>query len=353
MKSSKRVRKIAENLIKEIGITKLPISLDDLEKIAKNKNWRILSYKTGEKLIEKLNLRKYIENTKGFAYASQDIQIIFFKDDLDYLEKISVICHEMGHLILNHISTGTGCKCKHISKEVRLTQEREANIFALELQAPIFLMKSMYIDSVKKLYEEGILCKSDARKQALYFYSTKINPTRIIIIVILTSILNKFYYMNFNDNDNPKPSNENTDSINEVITELTTYLPYNVFETIQTTETITQEPTTTQESSTIQEQTTIQELTTELTTSTTKSKIPIVNEPTTPVSSKPTNNTTPINTTPIQSETNETIVKITKTGKKYHKPTCYYVSNKSNTIEVTIEEALKKGLTPCSKCKPQ
>ena len=40
----------------------------------------------------------------------------------------------------------------------------------------------------------------------------------------------------------------------------------------------------------------------------------------------------------------------TKTGSKYHRASCSYL-NKSS-IPMTLEEAKKKGLTPCSKCSP-
>lgn len=40
----------------------------------------------------------------------------------------------------------------------------------------------------------------------------------------------------------------------------------------------------------------------------------------------------------------------TPSGKKYHTVTCHMVDNTSNSI--TIEEARKKGLTPCTFCKP-
>lgn len=44
------------------------------------------------------------------------------------------------------------------------------------------------------------------------------------------------------------------------------------------------------------------------------------------------------------------IVHITKTGEKYHTAGCRYL--KSRDIEVTLENAKAKKLTPCSKCSP-
>jgi len=46
----------------------------------------------------------------------------------------------------------------------------------------------------------------------------------------------------------------------------------------------------------------------------------------------------------------ETIVYITKTGKKYHTSDCRYLSK--SKISITLKEALEKGYTPCSVCDP-
>lgn len=40
----------------------------------------------------------------------------------------------------------------------------------------------------------------------------------------------------------------------------------------------------------------------------------------------------------------------TKTGKKYHSENCSYLSK--SKIKITLEEAIAKGLGPCSRCNP-
>lgn len=42
------------------------------------------------------------------------------------------------------------------------------------------------------------------------------------------------------------------------------------------------------------------------------------------------------------------IVYITDTGNKYHKNSCKYLKKSKN--EITLNDAIKKGYTPCSKC---
>lgn len=64
---------------------------------------------------------------------------------------------------------------------------------------------------------------------------------------------------------------------------------------------------------------------------------------------KPTTIYTTENTTiviPIQE-----IVYITQYGKKYHKPNCRYVKNKTNNIALTIDDAISMGYNECKICK--
>ena len=43
-------------------------------------------------------------------------------------------------------------------------------------------------------------------------------------------------------------------------------------------------------------------------------------------------------------------VYITKTGEKYHKSSCRYLSK--SKISISLKDAKEQGLTPCSVCKP-
>jgi hypothetical protein len=51
-----------------------------------------------------------------------------------------------------------------------------------------------------------------------------------------------------------------------------------------------------------------------------------------------------------QPQTKEQAVYITKTGKKYHRATCRYLSH--SKIQTTLKDAKANGYTACSICKP-
>ena len=51
-----------------------------------------------------------------------------------------------------------------------------------------------------------------------------------------------------------------------------------------------------------------------------------------------------------QTQTKEQTVYATKTGKKYHRATCRYLSK--SKIPISLRDAKAQGLTACSVCKP-
>jgi hypothetical protein len=51
-----------------------------------------------------------------------------------------------------------------------------------------------------------------------------------------------------------------------------------------------------------------------------------------------------------QPQTKEQAVYITRTGKKYHRANCRYLSQ--SKIASTLKDAKARGLTACSVCKP-
>ena len=63
-----------------------------------------------------------------------------------------------------------------------------------------------------------------------------------------------------------------------------------------------------------------------------------------------TSDTSTTNNTTNVSSSGTDIVYITKTGDKYHRADCGYLSQ--SKIPIERAEAIKNGYTPCSKCKP-
>ena len=54
-------------------------------------------------------------------------------------------------------------------------------------------------------------------------------------------------------------------------------------------------------------------------------------------------------TTTNETNNNEEVL-VTHSGKKYHKPNCQYVEYKTNTISLSLDEAIRAGYEPCKVC---
>jgi hypothetical protein len=272
----KRVRKIASDFAMDMRINSLPIEMSELEEIANYNDWNIVTYSKGRDFIKSQNLEKYYYTSNGFTYASCDCTIIFIRDDLEYLEKINVICHEIGHLVLKHIEIGS--KQKSITGDNKdKIQELEADAFALELQAPTYLMQSLRITNIQTLINKGIFSKGNAKLRYKYYLKdVYINNFRFksLLVVAVASIITLTsinIIRNFNIDRNYNNLTMEQTEITADIIEITT-VQFNVSE----------------------------------------------------------------------------IVYITKTGSKYHKKDCYYISDKES-LEIKLNEAQKEYL-PCDIC---
>ena len=74
-------------------------------------------------LAEALHLQEYVRTAKGFTYADNNYRIIFLHEDLSDTEKSLVLLHELGHIVLGHLSSNN-----IIGNDV--VQEYEANEFS-------------------------------------------------------------------------------------------------------------------------------------------------------------------------------------------------------------------------------
>lgn len=283
----KRIRKIADEFAREMKILHLPVEMEKLEEIARIKGWNIVPYSKGYSFIKSENLEKYCYTSKGFTYSSSNCTIIFIKDDLEYLDKINVICHEIGHIILKHIEIGTKQKNITVNGEKEI-QEIEADMFALVLQSPTYLMRLLSITNTRSIVDMGILSKINAKIRYKYFfkdvyyYKVKFYLLSVITLSILVSfitylITKNCFIANYKNNT----------------------------QNLQTTATTT-EISTAAES---------------FTETTSYSNSKLGNE----------------------------IVYITKSGSKYHDLSCYYIENKDVTA-MTTDEAEHNGYTACSVC---
>lgn len=161
-----RVRKIAEKYFKDLGITKIPLDPETVINILRNRGWDVYLYSQAEDFLRELRLEKSRYTKDAFSIDSDDVRAVFYDDTLGVLQKVSALCHELGHDVIGH--TGHGVVGKSKTPE-DVIHEKEADAFALEFQAPAFKLYSENLDSVEKIVHAGILTKSDAELQYISY----------------------------------------------------------------------------------------------------------------------------------------------------------------------------------------
>lgn len=127
--------KKAWEVLSKNGVT-APLCLEDLTRICVSIGSELVSYKSGEVLIQQLGQE---QNTKydAFTFRQDDTVIIFFRDELSTPDKLHAIAHEIGHIVLQHIYNGSlGFST------VEAPQEQEANLFAYELVIPSLVIRA-------------------------------------------------------------------------------------------------------------------------------------------------------------------------------------------------------------------
>lgn len=83
---------------------------ETIRNICNSRNIKLGSYKKNKKTIEAFGLQDYVKQTSGLCFkqnGSKDSRIILFKDELSKESKDAVVAHELGHVLLGHLSTDT------------------------------------------------------------------------------------------------------------------------------------------------------------------------------------------------------------------------------------------------------
>lgn len=278
----------------ENAVNKLPISLTHIENIIKKNGWSIIGYNLNSenhiKLLKQYDVLSIAKRTKAFTYKHETEKIVFVRSGLSSNDKRMLLAHELGHIVLGHMSDSSvlGYKPGGLINE---GQEDEANEFALEFLAPVCILCKNHISTPQLISETTLLddkrsnlVADEVRKHKKYTeyelklcnqFSTKkeINiKIRYVAMAIITALILITATMT-TDRKNNQPNIEQTQVIQEA--------------------TPTSEP-----------------------------------------------------------QIMDIDVVVTKSGQKFHTSNCKHIKDKSNLIHMTINEAIQAGYEPCEDCKP-
>lgn len=115
-------RTLAHNLLKDAGITEIPVSLWKVIRYIQSKNnLEVMPYNFGEKI-------------SGMLVMADENATIGYNNEQHRHRRRFTIGHELGHLLMGHI-------CNNDASD---HHEQEANEFAAELLMPLALLKNDY-----------------------------------------------------------------------------------------------------------------------------------------------------------------------------------------------------------------
>lgn len=144
----------------ENKINKLPITINLIEDLLKAKGWSILKYDVNNgkqiELLKQYNIFAIAKRTKAFTYKRKTEKIVFIRSGLSANDKRMLLAHELGHIILGHMSSNNilGYKPGGLIDE---GQEDEANEFALEFLAPVCVLCKNHISTPQLISETTLL----------------------------------------------------------------------------------------------------------------------------------------------------------------------------------------------------
>lgn len=130
---NKKIKKNVHKFIKQYQLKR--ISVDSLSEVVEKLGYTLILFDKTlnssdvQTIINSLNLQELISCSRGFTYADSNYRLLFINENLNDEEKVLVLSHEIGHIILNHIKSGTV-----IGNDVK--EEYEANEFAHYLLNP-------------------------------------------------------------------------------------------------------------------------------------------------------------------------------------------------------------------------
>lgn len=159
--TNKSVLLKADSLLLNHLINRLPLTLEELERIAAEMGWILDTYQQAAGFIEKSDIKKFVENHKAFTTIHKGQTFILYDGQLPYSDKLQCICHEMGHITLRHTTEhGIIGLCAEPMRMAK--QEQEADAFAAEMMAPACVMRDRGISSIEELIWTGFISGEQA-----------------------------------------------------------------------------------------------------------------------------------------------------------------------------------------------
>ena len=108
---SKEIKNKANELIKKYQLK--DVNVNSLSEIIIKLGYTVVLFNKSvnnndvETILNNLNLQEYILNSRGFTYTDSNYRLVFLNESLNDEESVFVLAHEIGHIVFNHVKSGT------------------------------------------------------------------------------------------------------------------------------------------------------------------------------------------------------------------------------------------------------
>lgn len=291
------------------GVNELPITFEKLKKIINDKNWSLIAFDDNSvelyQLLKEIGMYEKLKDKKGFTISVGEYKAVCYRTNLSSRQRTQVVAHELGHIEAGHFSD-TGILGLNYDSSLDDPQEEEAIHFARNLLIPVCVLKEMHISTSDEIERYTNVEHALARQQLL-----EINQLKIPTPLEQDLILNFSAYI---DKVKLKPKKQKTIIRLAIITTIIV-LSAGILKNVVQEETLYYNGTT-------------------------ESSITLVTQPLPPEQ----------NAISLIKTEKSMLVYYIPGRDVFHLPTCHYIRDKSELLELALDEARQKMLRPCKYC---
>lgn len=302
------MKKIVKRFKRKQHIVGIP-TVKQLKTYAEQEGFQVLSYMEGREILAENNMEAETQNCPAcIIRIKNDSQtenyFLFYDSTLHEKDLLFALSHECGHIYLKH----PFCK-KQNPFDTPSNREMQANRFAVHLTEPFPLGKFLSVLFI------GFLLGVSSILLPLYItHSAKFRHQSQPAEQQIESIQPLHFPNTPNSKSEHSPLSSPQKNLEQTETENTNSVP---------NQTPAAPPS---------------------------SDVSIPNQSNASAPEAETQNILPAETQKILPAQNAEEVVITKTGKKYHKPTCGHIKNRTGLKTIPLNEAIQQDYSPCSDC---
>ena len=162
-KNYQQARDAAWRILIDCDVRELPVSMGA---ICKRIGVRLYAYRDAEQLIRKLCIADIVSRTDGLSLYNGDTPVILFDGDLPVARARFTVAHEIGHIVLVHVSPGQATKRNREPAVNYDPLETAANQFAARLLAPACVLWGLNLHTPDEIAEACGISITAARFRA-------------------------------------------------------------------------------------------------------------------------------------------------------------------------------------------